>query len=40
VVEGVTGTLSYQGTGDPVKSTLIITFKDGKESIYDTINPS
>lgn len=40
VVEGVTGTVSYQGTGDPVKSMLIISFKDGKESIYDTINPS
>lgn len=36
-VEGVTGTISYDGTGDPVKSTLIITFKDGKEEIFDVI---
>ncbi|MGI6229280.1 MAG: ABC transporter substrate-binding protein [Tractidigestivibacter sp.] len=34
---GVTGDISYNGTGDPVKSTLIITFKDGEETVYDTI---
>ncbi len=38
-VEGVTGTISYSGTGDPQKSTLIITFKDGAEEIFDTIEP-
>ena len=38
-VEGVTGTISYSGTGDPQKSTLIITFKDGGETIFDTIEP-
>ena len=38
-VEGVTGTISYSGTGDPQKSTLIITFKDGEETIFDTIEP-
>ncbi len=37
-VDGVTGTISYNGTGDPVKSTLIIAFQDGNEVIYDTIN--
>lgn len=37
-VEGVTGTISYNGTGDPSKSTLIITFKDGVEDIFDTIS--
>lgn len=37
-VSGVTGDISYSGTGDPVKSTLIITFKDGKEEIFDTID--
>ena len=37
-VSGVTGEISYSGTGDPVKSTLIITFKDGKEEIFDTID--
>lgn len=36
-VDGVTGKISYSGTGDPVKSTLIITFKGGKEVISDTI---
>ena len=38
-VEGVTGTISYSGTGDPEKSTLVITFKDGAEEIFDTIEP-
>ena len=38
-VEGVTGTISYSATGDPQKSTLIITFKDGEETIFDTIEP-
>lgn len=38
-VEGVTGTISYNGTGDPQKSTLVITFKDGEETIFDTIEP-
>jgi branched-chain amino acid transport system substrate-binding protein len=37
-VEGVTGSISYKGTGDPAKSTLIITFKDGAEEIFDTIS--
>ncbi|WP_321972802.1 ABC transporter substrate-binding protein [Paratractidigestivibacter sp.] len=36
-VEGVTGTISYAGTGDPQKSTLIITFKSGVEEIATTI---
>lgn len=36
-VDGVTGKISFSGTGDPVKSTLIITFKGGKEVIADTI---
>ena len=36
-VEGVTGTIKYDGTGDPVKSTLIIGFKDGKEYIETTL---
>lgn len=38
-VKGVTGTISYDGTGDPVKSTLVITFKDGAEEIFDTVEP-
>lgn len=36
-VKGVTGTIKYEGTGDPVKSTLIIGFKDGKEYIETTM---
>ena len=36
-VDGVTGAISYNGSGDPVKSTLIVAFQDGKEVIYDTI---
>ncbi|MGN0054962.1 MAG: ABC transporter substrate-binding protein [Atopobiaceae bacterium] len=36
-VDGVTGTIKYDGTGDPVKPTLVITFKDGKQSVYKTV---
>lgn len=35
-VDGVTGAISYSGTGDPVKATLIITFEGGKERIFET----
>lgn len=35
-VDGVTGTISFKGTGDPVKATLIISFENGKEKIFDT----
>lgn len=34
---GVTGDISFDGTGDPKKSTLIITFKDGAQEVFDTI---
>ncbi|MCH3947586.1 MAG: hypothetical protein LKE43_02005 [Olsenella sp.] len=34
---GVTGDISYSGTGDPVKSTLIITFKGGAQEVFKTI---
>jgi branched-chain amino acid transport system substrate-binding protein len=36
---GVTGTITYRGTGDPVKSALILRFKDGKGAVYAVINP-
>lgn len=37
-VDGVTGTISYDGTGDPVKSSLIISFNDdGTENTFETI---
>ena len=35
--QGVTGDISYSGTGDPVKSTLIITFKDGAQEVFKTV---
>ena len=37
-VEGVTGAISFEGSGDPVKSTLVITFEGGAEKIFDTIS--
>lgn len=37
-VEGVTGSISYDGTGDPVKSSLILTFaEDGTEETFKII---
>ncbi len=37
-VDGVTGSISYEDNGDPVKSSLIITFaEDGSEVTFDTI---
>lgn len=37
--EGVTGTISYSGTGDPVKSAVMIKVDDGKFSYMKTVNP-
>ncbi|MFC2647839.1 ABC transporter substrate-binding protein [Atopobium sp. oral taxon 416] len=36
-VDGVTGSISYAGTGDPVKPTLVITFHNGAQEVFDTI---
>lgn len=36
-VDGVTGTIKYAGTGDPVKPTLVITFEGGKQKVYKTV---
>lgn len=36
-VDGVTGTIKYEGTGDPVKPTLVITFKDGAQEVFETV---
>ena len=37
-VDGVTGSISYEDNGDPVKSSLVITFaEDGSEVTFDTI---
>lgn len=38
-VDGVTGSISYDGSGDPVKSTLVISFgDDGTEQVFSTID--
>ena len=37
--EGVTGTMQFKGTGDPVKSAVVIHIKDGKFTYYQTAKP-
>ena len=37
--EGVTGTMQFKGTGDPVKSFVIVQIKDGKFKFYQTAKP-
>jgi branched-chain amino acid transport system substrate-binding protein len=37
--EGVTGTMKFSGTGDPVKSAVIIQIKDGKFKYFATVSP-
>ena len=38
-VEGVTGSIAYEGTGDPVKSSLIISFnEDGSEYTFEVLD--
>ena len=37
--EGVTGAMEYKGTGDPVKSAVIIQIKGGKFVFYRQANP-
>ena len=37
--EGVTGAMEYKGTGDPVKSAVIIQIKGGKFVFYKQANP-
>ena len=37
--EGVTGTMEYKGTGDPVKSAVILQVKDGKISFFRLAEP-
>ena len=36
-VDGVTGTIKYDGSGDPVKSTLIVTFEGGEEKVFTSM---
>ena len=35
--DGVTGTIKYEGTGDPVKPTLVLTFEGGVEKVFTTV---
>jgi len=37
--EGVTGTMQFKGTGDPVKSAVVIQIKDGKFKFFQTAKP-
>lgn len=37
--EGVTGSMTFTGTGDPIKSAVFIQIKDGKFTYYDSIAP-
>ncbi|MDH7484876.1 MAG: ABC transporter substrate-binding protein [Anaerolineae bacterium] len=37
--EGVTGTMEFRGTGDPVKSAVIIQIKNGKFTYYTSAAP-
>ena len=37
--EGVTGTMKFRGTGDPIKSAVIIHVKDCKFKYYSTVQP-
>jgi branched-chain amino acid transport system substrate-binding protein len=37
--DGVTGSMKFQGTGDPIKSAIIIQVKDCKFKYYATVNP-
>jgi len=37
--DGVTGTMQFKGTGDPIKSAVVIQIKDGKFKYYQTAKP-
>jgi len=37
--EGVTGTMEFKGTGDPIKSAVIIQIKGGKFTYFQTAKP-
>lgn len=37
--EGVTGNMQFKGTGDPVKSAVILQIKGGKFTYFSTANP-
>jgi branched-chain amino acid transport system substrate-binding protein len=37
--EGVTGNMQFKGTGDPIKSAVVIQIKDGKFKFFQTAQP-
>lgn len=37
--QGVSGTIEFQGTGDPIKSAVILEIKQGKPVFYQQVNP-
>jgi branched-chain amino acid transport system substrate-binding protein len=37
--EGVTGTMEFKGSGDPIKSAVVIQIKDGKFTYFQTAKP-
>ena len=37
--EGVTGMMEYKGTGDPVKSAVILQIRNGKFTFYKLASP-
>jgi branched-chain amino acid transport system substrate-binding protein len=37
--EGVTGNMEFKGTGDPIKSAVILQIKEGKFTYFATANP-
>jgi branched-chain amino acid transport system substrate-binding protein len=37
--EGVTGDMQFKGTGDPIKSAVVIQIKDGKFKFFQTAKP-
>ena len=37
--QGITGTITFDPNGDPVKSAVILKFQDGDAVYYQTIEP-
>ncbi len=37
--DGVTGTMQFKGTGDPIKSAVVIRIRDGKFTYYQSAKP-
>jgi branched-chain amino acid transport system substrate-binding protein len=37
--DGVTGTMQFKGTGDPIKSAVVVKIKNGKFAYFQTVKP-